>query len=678
MCAGALLAAAPPEPVNPQAKAAMARLPLRFEENRGQWDASVRFAARSAGANLQLTTRGPAFLVGANRVEISLVHASPSPVIQPLDRMPATTNYMVGARSQWHTGIANYSRVRYQSVYPGIDVVYYGNQNQLEYDFVLAPGANPDAIRLHFDGDVQVSLTPDGDLALRSDGAQVLQKAPVIYQDNRPIRGRYTLLARNQVGFRLDGYDRTRPLAIDPILVYCAYMGSSGNDRIIAMKMGPNGQLYITGSTPTSEMPYIDGAYDNFNDGLTDIFLAIIDTTDGNFTLKYFSYLGGTNNDVPQALEVDSAGVAYLAGYTSSVDFPMAGNSYQTTASTTGTTGFVATIDPSLYGGVSLTYSTYLSGTDGLTTITGMALDSAGFIYLIGTTQATDFPYTDSAYAQVLFGSQNAFLTKLDRNSLSLPYSTYLGGGTTDEGKSIAVGTDGKVYFGITTTGTQFPLEGPYYSNVSPDAVGVHTIVGMMDMTKSGEASLVYSTYFGGSNNDEVRKIALDAHNNVILTGFTLSNDFPTTADAVQHNPGGNTDVFVSIVNPNDPPRFLIYSTYFGGAQGEVGYDVKPDGAGNIYFTGYSLSPDLFTVGALYGWGGGIDVFVAAVTPGKPGRAGLRFCTYLGADGTYVASTLVLGPDGSIYVGGYGNVGLPITGAGFAGGAADGFLVVLK
>jgi hypothetical protein len=636
------LAAAPPEPAIPQAKAAMARLPLRFEENRGQWDASVRFTARSAGANLQLTARGPAFLVGANRVEISLVHASPSPVIEPLDRMPATTNYMVGARSQWHTGIANYSRVRYQSVYPGIDVVYYGNQNQLEYDFVLAPGANPDAIRLHFGGDVQVSLTPDGDLALRSDGAQVLQKAPVIYQDNRPIRGRYTLLAHNQVGFRLDRYDRTRKLVIDPILIYCAYYGSSGNDRIIAMKMGPNGMLYITGSTPTSEMPYIDGAYDNLNDGLTDIFLAIIDTTDGNFTLKYFSYLGGTNNDVPQALEVDSTGVAYLAGYTTSTDFPMAGNSYQTTASSTGTTGFVATIDPSLYGGVSLTYSTYLSGTDGLTTITGIALDPAGFIYLIGTTEATDFPYTDSAYAQVLFGSQNAFLTKLDRNSTSLPYSTYLGGGTTDVGNSIAVGTDGKVYFGITTTGTQFPLEGPY------------------------------------SDNDEVRKISLDANNNVILTGFTLSSDFPTTPDAVQHNPGGNTDVFVSIVNPNDPPHFLIYSTYFGGTQGEVAYDIKPDGAGNIYFTGYTLSPDLYTVGALYGWGGGIDVFVAAVTPGKPGLAGRHFCTYLGAGGTYVGSTLVLGPDGSIYVGGYGNIGLPINGAGYHGGAADGFLVVLK
>ena len=343
LCAGSLFAAAPPQPAIPQAKAAMARLPLRFEENRGQWDPSVRFTARSNGANLQLTARGPAFLVGSSRVEIGLVHGNASPVIEPLDQLPAVTNYMVGPRTQWHTGIANYARVRYQSVYPGIDVVYYGNQNQLEYDFVLAPGANPDAIRLNFHGDVQVSLTPAGDLALDSDGAQILQKAPVIFQDNRRIKGRYTLLARNQVGFRLDRYDRTRPLVIDPILVYCTYMGSSGADRVTAMKMGPNGLLYVTGSTTTGEMPYIDGAYDNFSAGLTDIFLAIIDTTaNGNFALKYFSYLGGSNVDTPLALDVDSNGVAYIAGSTTSVDFPMVGNSVQTTGSATVTNGFVA------------------------------------------------------------------------------------------------------------------------------------------------------------------------------------------------------------------------------------------------------------------------------------------------------------------------------------------------
>ncbi len=679
-CGGALFAASAPDPVTPQAKAPMARLPLRFEQNGGQWDPSVRFTARSKGSNLQLTAHGPVFQVGSSRVEIGLAHGNTSPVIEPLDRLPATTNYMVGPRSQWRTGIANFARVRYQGVYPGVDVVYYGNENQLEYDFVLAPGANPDAIRLNFKGDVKVSLTPAGDLAIDSKDSQILQKAPVIYQDQRPIQGRYTLLAHNQVGFRLGRYDRTRPLVIDPILVYCTYMGSSGADRVTAMKMGPKGQLYITGSTNTGEMQYIDGAYNNFSAGLTDIFLAIVDTTaNGNYALKYFSYLGGSNVDIPLSLDVDSNGVAYLGGSTTSVDFPMAGTSFQTTGSATVTDGFVAVIDPSLYGGDSLIYSTYIGGTDGNNAINGIAIDSAGFIYIIGTTKSTDFPLTTSGYAQVLYGSQDAFLAEIDRNSTSLVYSTYLGGELTDEGRAIAVGTNGKVYFAASTTSTQFPMEGPgYRQNLQG---GVDIVVGMMDMTQFGTPSLIYSSYLGGSDADEVRKLSLDSKNNVIVTGYTLSNDFPVTSDAVQRNAVGNTDVFVSVVNPNDPARFLVYSTYFGGTQGEVAYDVKSDAAGNIYFTGYTLSPDLFTVGAPQpGWGGGIDVFVAGIKPGTPGRAGLLYCTYLGATGTYVGSAMEVGTDGSIYVGGYGNIGLPSSsnGSGFAGGITDGFVTVMK
>ena len=229
------------------------------------------------------------------------------------------------------------------------------------------------------------------------------------------------------------------------------------------------------------------------------------------------------------------------------------------------------------------------------------------------------------------------------------------------------MGTNGKVYFAASTTSTQFPMEGPgYRQNLQG---GVDIVVGMMDMTKFGTPSLVYSTYLGGSDADEVRKISLDSKNNVIVTGYTLSNDFPVTSDAVQRNAVGNTDVFVSVVNPNDPARFLVYSTYFGGTQGEVAYDVKSDSTGNIYFTGYTLSPDLFTVGAPQpGWGGGIDVFVAGIKPGTPGRAGLLYCTYLGATGTYVGSAMEVGTDGSIYVGGYGNIGLPSSsnGSGFA------------
>ena len=659
----------------------MGRLPLRFEENRGQFDSPVRFMARSAGGKLQFTSRGPEFLVGSSTVEIGLVHANAAPKIEPLDRMPAVTNYMVGTRDKWRGGIANFARVRYQQVYPGIDVVYYGTQNQLEYDFVLAPGANPDAIRLKFKGGVHVSLTSSGDIALQSSDGKVLQKAPAIYQDKRKVEGRYTLLANNEVGFRLAGYDRTRALTIDPILVYCEYIGTSGADQITTMKMGQKGLLYVAGSTNTGEFSTIDGAYSDHSLGLTDIFLAIIDTTaNGNFALKYFSYLGGSGLDIPNAIDVDPNGVAYMTGTTTSVDFPMVGNSVQTTSSATSVLSFIAAVDPSGYGGSSLVYSTYLGGTTGNQSGNGLVVGKDGYIYTIGTTLATDFPVTTSAYAGVLYGSSDAYLCKIDPNSTSMLYSTYLGGELSDQGRAIAVGTDGKVYFAATTVSTQFPMEGPGYRQTLSGPEDI--IIGKMDMTQFGEPSLIYSTYFGGTDLDEVKAMALDAKNNVILTGFTLSTDLVTTSDAVQRNPGGNGDAFVAVVNPSDPAHFLVYSTYFGGSQGEVAYAVQASASGNIYLTGYTLSPDLFTVAAPQpGWGQGIDIFVAGIKPGVAGHAGILFSTYMGLGSTYVGTSLALGADGSVYVGGYGNIGLPnadFGSGGYMGGNTDGIFLVFK
>jgi hypothetical protein len=683
-CVGSLSAATPSVPAAravPQGQAAIARLPLRFEENRGQFDPSVRFMARSNGANLRLTANGPSFLVGGSPVGIAMVHANASPAITPLERMPAVTNYMVGPREGWRTGIANFARVRYQGVYPGIDVVYYGAGNQLEYDFVLAPGANPDAIRMKINGDVRVRITPEGDLSMESGGAQVLQKAPVVMQGKRKIAGSYTLIARNEVGFRLGRYDRAQPLTIDPLLVYCTYFGTSGGDQVTALKMTAKGLLYLTGFTTTGEFSTIDGAYSDHSLGLTDIFMAIVDTTaNGNFALKYFSYLGGSGNDTPKGIDVDANGVMYLTGTTSSVDFPMAGNSVQTTSSATSTLAFIAAVDPSGYGGNSLIYSTYLGGTTGNQDGNGIVLDKNGIIYVIGTTKATDFPVTTSAYAGVLYGPQDAFLCKIDPKNSSMLYSTYMGGELADEGRAIAVGTNGMVYFAATTDSTQFPMEGRGYRQTLNGPLDI--VVGMMDMTQFNEPSLVYSSYYGGSDIEEVRGIALDAKNNVIITGYTLSTDLPVTADAVQRNAGGNGDAFVAVLNPLDPSNFVVYSTYFGGSQGEVAYAVKADSTGNIYVTGYTMSPDLFTVAAPQpGWGTGIDVFVAEIKPGVAGRQGIVFSTYMGLGSTYVGSALALGPDGSVYVGGYGNIGLPNAafGAnGYMGGGTDGFLFVLK
>ncbi|MCU1238254.1 MAG: cell surface glycoprotein (s-layer protein) related protein-like protein [Candidatus Solibacter sp.] len=675
LCAAPLFAAPTPS----KTPSAMARLPLRFEENRGQNRPDVRFTAHSVGGNLQLTDRGPAFLVGARPVEISLVHGNAKPTIEPLDPLPTVTNYMVGARAGWRSGIGNFARVRYRGVYPGIDAVYYGTNNQLEYDFVLAPGADPDAIRLKFTGDIRLSLTADGDLSLESDGAQMLQKAPAIFQDTRRIQGRYTLLSANEVGFRIARYDRTRPLTIDPILVYCTYIGTTGADQVTAIKLAANGLLYVTGTTNTGEFSTIDGAYSDHNLGLTDVFLAIIDpSANANFALKYFSYFGGAGLDVPLGIDVDSKGVAYLTGTTTSVDMKMVGSSVSTAPSATSVLAFVAVIDPALYGGDSLVYSTYLGGTTGNNSGNGIVVDKDGFIYLIGTTKASDFPVTTSAYAGVLYGNQDAFLCKIDPNSSSMPYSTYLGGELSDDGRAIAVGTNGMVYFAASTVSTQFPMEGPGYRQNLNGAEDI--IIGMMDMTKFGTPSLVYSTYFGGSDLEEVRAMTLDAKNNVVVTGYTLSSDLVVTGDAVQRNPGGNGDAFVAVCNPLDPPRFLVYSTYFGGSEGEVSYAVKTDSAGNIYIAGYTISPNLFTVAAPQpGWGQGIDAFVAEIKPGVAGRAGILFSTYIGLGSTYVANSLAVGADGSIYVGGYGNIGLPNTDPlGFHGGTSDGFLIVYK
>ena len=664
----------------------MARLPLRFEENRGQFPRPVRFGARAGGYSLQLSVRGATLAMpGRQRVEMSLVKANPAAEIEGLDRMAARTDYFVGNRSQWRTGIANYSRVRYRGVYPGIDVVYYGNQNALEYDFVVRPGADARAIRLKFEGGAKASVTAEGDLALDVAGQRILQKKPVVYQDGaggrREVAGRYAMVGRNQVALRIGDYDRTRTLVIDPVLVYCTYLGGSGADQITAVKLNSKGMLYITGSTTTGEIPYIDGAYDNNNAGQTDIFLAIMNTTtaDRSFPLVYFSYLGGSQVDIPQGIDVDSNGVAYMTGTTTSTDFPVVGSSLPNIGSGTEQQAFVAAIDPSQYGGVSLIYSTYLGGTTGTNSGKGIAVDSNGNMYVIGTTQSTDFPVTASAYAGVLYGPQDAFLTQLNLYTATPVYSTYLGGELDDQGCAIALGSNGLVYFAATTDSLQFPMEGPGYRQTLQGSIGI--VIGVMDMKQSGEASLVYSTYFGGNAVDEVRNIALDSKNRVMLTGYTLSSNFPATPDAIQLRSGGNGDAFVSIVNPGDPPRFLVYSTYLGGSQGEVAYGLAGDISGNIYVTGYTLSPDFPVQNAVQPtWGQGTNLFVAKIQPGTAGQSGLLYSTYLGATGVYVGSTLAVGPDGSVYVAGYGTVGLPSSsnGNGFAGGLSDGFLVVIK
>lgn len=688
LCIASACAAATDAPLS-RAKAAFARLPLRFELNQGQFDPSVRFAARAGDWKLLLKNQGPTLtLPGAQNVELSLLHSNPAPRIEALDRLTAHTDYFIGTRQNWHANIANYSRVAYRDVYPGVDVVYYGRDNRLEYDFVLQPGADPAAIRMQFRGARRLRVTPEGDVAFEAADGRMIQKRPVIYQQDRTIGGRYVLLSHNVIGLKLDRYDRTRPLTIDPVLVYSTYFGGPLTDQIIGVKVDSKGLLYVVGATDHSldtnypDLAATGNTYQGTNAGFTDAFVAIFDPGNG-YNLLYLSYLGGSGIDTPRAMQIDASGNVYLAGTTTSTDFPIAGNAVTTSGAGATTFAFVSAINPDLANGQSsLTYSTYLGTNTNTTFANGIDVDNNGFIYVIGTTRASDFPVTDTAYQQVLWGQQDAFLCKLSLFDSNLQYSTFLGSEASDDGRSIAVTPDGsKIYFAINTFGQQFPQAGNQYQAVPRGPENI--IIGQIDMNKTNVDSLIYTTYFGGSTADEARKIAIAANGDLLVTGHTLSSDFPVTGDAAQLNYGGNGDAFVSVVNPANP-KFIVYSTYLGGAHGEVAYDVAGDRAGSIYVTGYTLSSNFpVTRDAVQtAWGYGIDAFLTKIKPGVPGLTALQYSSYFGGVTVNVSYGVAIAPDGTVYIAGYTgglwNVSDNATQASFGGGYSDGFIVGVK
>ena len=666
-----------------KAKDLLHNLPIRFEPNQGQWNPQIRFAARADAYSLILTDRQAVLSLGGRTVSLSMLHSKASPNIRGLDPLPSRSNYFLGNKKEnWRTGVAQYSRVRYQGVYPGIDVVYYGNRDRLEYDFVLQPGADPRHIRMNFKGADRLAVTKEGDLLLEAGGAQLIQKKPVIYQrDGREVNGEYKLLGRNTVGVELERYDRSQPLTIDPVLVYSTLLGGTGNDTVTAVKLDQSGLLYVTGSITGNPVTTPDGAYQATNGGNANAFLAVFNPTQtGAASLVYFTYIGGNGVDVANAMALDGSGFVYLTGSTTSSNFPLAGPIPQS-ALAGGQDAFVTKINPTLQGQDAVYYSTYLGGTD-LDIGYGIDADASGAIYVTGTTKSVDFPITANAYQSVTWGPQDAFMAKIIPSlGTSLVYSSYLGGELSDEGRGIAVAPSGAVYMAGTTSSTQFPYAGAPYRATSQGSYDI--FIAQVDFNKVGVDSLVYSTYLGGSGIDELRRMAIDSNGKLWLTGYTLSSDFPLTGDALQSKSGGNGDAFVTEFDPAAQGDAVIaYSTYIGGAHSDVGYDIFPDSQGNIYLTGYTLSADFPVTGdALIATPqGGIEIFLVKLNP-KAG--GLLYSTYIGKTGVNSGYAVTAAKDGTIYLGGdTAGDHVPVTDGAvqtdFGGGVSDGFVMILK
>jgi YVTN family beta-propeller protein len=610
-------------------------LPLRFEANHGVTDPQVDFIARGRGYTVFLTPReavlnlrGPATSMdghgqgqsSAAALRVRLVGANPQPRVTGLEELPGRVNYFRGNHpAQWRTNIPTYAKVHYEEIYSGIDLVDYGNQRQLEYDFVVRPGADPTSIVLAFEGAENIEVDPQGDLLLHLAGGAIRHRKPVIYQevdgDRREIAGGYVLKGAREVGFKVAAYDGSRPLIIDPVLYYSTYLGGVDSDTAAGIAVDANGYAYVTGETSSTDFPATAGAFRVALAGLTDGFVAKLDPSGS--ALAYSTYLGGTGDDDGDAVVVDANGSAYVTGSSKSTDFPTTAGALQPIwPGGLNSAAFVTKLNPT---GTALVYSTYLDGT-GDDQGRGIAIDASGNAYIAGETDSTNFPTTAGAFQTARAGNTfDAFVTKLDPTGSALVYSTYLGGARADRAFGIALDAldNPNAYVAGRTSSSDFPTTAGAFQTTSAGLTDV--FVTKLDPTG---AALVYSTYLGGSRDDRGRGIAVGASGYAYITGEVESADFPATAGAPQTTLGSTRDAFVTKLDPTGST--LVYSTYLGGATStERGAAITLDAAGSAYITGETLSTDFpTTAGAFDTTFNGIeDAFVVKIADFGPTAA---------------------------------------------------------
>jgi len=705
----------------PDVPRTLARLPLRFETGadgtlvarEGPYSLTVEagrttvtIADRTHRQSASVTTR----LAGAE--------AGSRPVGE--DPLAAKASYFLGADpAGWRSGAPLFGRAVDRGVYRGIDLVFHGDTGSLEYDFLVHPGASARAIALDISGASAVRIAPDGALAIATPAGEIRWKKPAVYQwkdgVRQPVAGAFALHGR-RVTFSIGAYDRSRDLVIDPALAYATYLGGSNNDSGRGVAVDSAGNLYVTGFTFSPNLPHTAGSFQSSYRGETAFVMLGGDAFVAKYTpagaLVYVTYLGGSADDAGGAIAVDSAGNAYVTGFTTSTDFPTVKGSYQTAFGGKGSTGyfqsfgdaFVAKLNPT---GTALVYSTYLGGSNDEQGI-AIAVDSSGDAFVGGATLSTNFP-TVNAYQSKFAGSGGSppyccgspapqlafgdgFLAKLNPAGTALLFSTYFGGSLDDVVWAIALDSSGNAYIGGNTVSSNFPVLNAYQSSyggaASAAAQPTFTMGDGFVAKFDTNGKLQYSTYLGGSSDDAVQGIAVDSTGAAYVTGFTSSANFPVTATAAQKNftgPSAATlaygflcgDAFVAKLAPSGST--LVWSTYLGGSQDDGGVAIAVDPGGNAIVAGSTKSTNFpvtsnaqqKTIGGNVPAGSG-DGFVAKVSADG---ASFQYVSYYGGSSSDTITSLALdGQGNAIVAGATASTNLPLTAnaaqPGF-GGAAD-------
>jgi hypothetical protein len=687
-----------------QASANYGKLPLVFEANRGQTDPEVKFLARGEGYTAFLTNGGLTVSLRSQQgavagstssaakrtLQFNLVGAVKNPSVTGEDQQSGRVNYFLGSNpALWHTNVPTYGEVRYHGIYPGIDLLYHGTDRQLEYDFEVQPGADTHKIQFEVQGASQVKLDAQGSLLLKTNDGELRLQSPVVYQQLHGRRvlvdGAYVVKDASHVSFEVARYDASKPLVIDPVLIYASYLGGTGADQANGISVDSTGSVYLAGTTTSVDFP--GATLGSLAQGTNHAFVAKLNAA--GTSLIYADYIGGNGADAAAALVLDSENEVYVTGSTQSSNFPTI-NAYQPTQPGPNT-GFLTRVSAD---GSTLLYSTYLGGST-QDQPTGIAIDAAGEAYVAGYTLSTNFPVVNAYQSEALangngvFGTYG-FLTKFSADGSSLVYSTYFAGnfngvapGPNDRMmrpiadrsgslppysavSSLALDANGNAYLAGTTNTYNFPTTSGTY--LTTDTAPANNVVGFVGKFSSS-GSLDYSTYFYGSTGDNITitGIAVDGTGSAYISGSAVSDGtFPVTTTGIC-NPGTDgTACGQAYVTKFDPAgATLLYSTFLGPDNYAAPKAITLDSLNDAYVVAQTESASFQTSNAIESYSDQHDLIVVEIDPGASTQL---FASYLGGSGDDAPGGIAVDASGNIYVAGTtSSTDFPITQGAFQG-----------
>ncbi len=688
------------------------KLPLTFEGNRGQADSQVKFITRAPGYSASLTSDGMVLSLRARQstvgqtttesvsagqpthttLQFRLLGAAKNPAILGEDPQLGRVNYFLGNDpAKWHTNVPTFAHIRYKNIYPGIDLVYYGSHRQLEYDFAVAPGADPGRIQFEILGATRIHIDAQGNLVLEIGAGELHFQSPMVYQESTgrrvAVAGGYVVDDATHVGFHVAAYDRSKPLVIDPVLIYSTYLGGSGDEQPAGVAVDSAGNTYLAGSTNSADFPL--STLGSLPAGVPHVFLAKLDATGSN--LLYTDYLGGNNEDDGYALALDAANDVYITGSTASSDFPVV-DPFQGTYPG----GFNAFLTKISADGSSLLYSSYLGG-NGSDLPSSIAIDSAGDMVIGGYTSSTNFPVAN-AYQPTVSANQGGmygnygFLTKFNPDGASLIYSTYFAGNSNvpyncggtpcwpqpfNTINGMVVDAAGNAYVAGVTNTYNFPVTAGAY--LTSDSTQLDGTVGFVSKF-SDSGSLQYSTYFYEASGllTNINAIAVDSSGSAYIAGVALSDGtFPITSTSICDPSVYGWGCNYAFATKFDPAgSTLLYSTFLGPNNNATPRAIVLNGNDDAYVLASTGTNSFSTVNGIESFTSGNDLLLVELDASASTQL---FATYLGGSGDDEPAGMALDANDNLYLAGATNSSdFPVTQAGFQsalGGGTDGFVL---